>query len=151
MTSSHAMSLSDRGKTSPSFLIALLAVVLAVVGVTGWRYFRPNPFKRSESIVRESRRTLNTCVRAFESDLHAVMQKSGMSPADRVAAIEERAVVAKREIDKVVDDVRAELAELDIPLRTHQNRSNRVDARADEARAMIDDRLAEKREQLSGG
>lgn len=151
MTSSLAMPLSNRGKTSPSFLLAILIVVLGVIGVTGWRYFRPNPLKRSEEIVRESRRALNNGVRSFERDLSELMKKTGMEPAERIAAIEKRALEAKREIDDAVDAVRAELAELDIPLRTHQNRSTRVDARAEEAKAMVDERVAEKREQLSGG
>jgi hypothetical protein len=145
------MPLSNRGKTSPSFLLAMFAVVLGVVGVSGWRYFRPNPLKRSEMIVRESRRTLNAGVRHFERELGDLMKKSGVPPAERIAAIEKLAAESKREVDNAVDAVRAELAELDIPLRTHQNRSDRIDERADEAKAMIDERVSEKREQLSGG
>lgn len=145
------MPLSNAGRTSPSFMIAILAIVLAVVGVAGWRYLRPNPYKRSEQIVRESRGMFNKAVRDFERDIHDLTRKSGLSTAERIAAVEKRGAEAKTQIDDAVDESRAALAELDIALRTHQNRANRIDDRADEAKAMIDERVQEKREQFSGG
>lgn len=151
MTSSRSMPFSEVGRTSPSFMVAVLAVVLAVAGVAGWRYFRPNPYKKSETIVRETRGLFNRAVRDFERDIHDITRKSGLEPEERIAAVEKRAVEARRTIDEIVDDSRAALADLDIALRTHQNRANRIDARADEAKAMIDERVQEKREQFSGG
>lgn len=142
---------NERGKTSPSFLIAVLLVILAVVGVVGWRYLKPNPFRQSEMIVRESRSVLNARVRDFEQDLRDLMAKSGMDGAARVAAIEKEAAEAKTEIDRYLDEARAELSELDIPLKTHQNRVDRLAEKAAEAKQMIDERLAEKRAQLAGG
>lgn len=142
---------SQGGKTSPSFLMAILLVVVAVVGVFGWRYLRPNPFRQSETIVRESRRVLNARVRDFEQELRDLTNKSGMDAAARIAAIEKQGEEAKAEIDRYLDEARAELSELDIPLKTHQNRADRLGEKADEAKQMIEERVAEKREQLSGG
>jgi predicted negative regulator of RcsB-dependent stress response len=144
------MLLSERGKTSPSFLIAVLVVVLGVVGVFGWRYFKPNPFKQSENIVRESRVVLSDSVRDFEQEVRDLAQKPGADPATTLAAIEKQAETAKAEIDSYVDEARGRLSELDIPLKTHQNRADRLGEKADEAKSIIDDRVEEKREQLSG-
>lgn len=151
MTSSRSIPFSEVGKTSPSFLIALLAVALGVVGVVGWGYLFPNPNKRSEQIVRESRPRFNKAIRNFERDIGDITKKAGLDSSQRIAAVEERAVAAKREIDEAVDEARAQLADLDIALRTHQNRADRIDDRADEAKAMIDERVEEKRVQFSGG
>ncbi len=151
MTSSGVMPLSEKGKTSPSFLFAVLLVILGVGGVLGWRYFGPNPFKQSEAVVRESRRVLSTKVRDFEQDLRELAQNSGQNDAQRFEAIEKRADAVKAEIDAYLDEARAELSELDIPLKTHQNRADRLGKKADEAKNMIDDRVSEKREQLTGG
>jgi hypothetical protein len=144
------MLLSEKGKTSPSFLIAVLVVVVGVVGVIGWRYFRPNPFKQSEYIVRESRVVLSTRVRDFEQEVLDLVQKAGSDPSETLVAIEKHADATKDEIDRYIDEARARLSELDIPLKTHQNRADRLGEKADEAKAIIDDRVEEKREQLSG-
>ncbi len=151
MTSSVVMLRSDAGKTSPSFLIAVLLVIVGVGGMVGWRYLGPNPFRESESVVRESRRVLSTRVRDFEQDLRVLTSKHGLDDAQRLAGIEKRAEVVKAEIDSYLDQARAALSELDIPLKTHQNRADRLGKKADEAKNMIDDRVAEKREQLTSG
>ncbi len=139
------------GKTSPSFLIAILLVVVIAVGAVAWRFLRPDPFRASEMIVRESRRVLNAQVRDFEQELRDLMTKSGMEPDARIAAIEQKSAAAKVEIDRYLDEARAELSELDIPLKTHKNRADRLGEKAEEAKQMIDERVAEKREQLAGG
>ena len=139
------------GKTSPSFLIAVLLVILIVAGFAGWRFLRPDPFRESEMIVRESRRVLNGQVRDFEQELRDLMTKAGLEPAARIAAIEQKSAGAKVEIDRYLDEARAELSELDIPLKTHKNRADRLGEKAEEAKQMIDERVAEKREQLAGG
>lgn len=102
-------------------------------------------------IVRESRRVLNAQVRDFEQELRDLMTKSGMEPGARIAAIEQKSAAAKVEIDRYLDEARAELSELDIPLKTHKNRADRLGEKAEEAKQMIDERVAEKREQLAGG
>ncbi len=150
MTSFAAMR-SERGRTSPSFLIAALLVLLVVGGYAGWRVFRPNPIKLSEQIVRQSRRVLNAQVGEFEQALRDLEQKSGMDAGQRLRAIDEMANQTKSEIDTYLDEARARLSDLDIPLNTHQNRATRLNEKADDAKAMIDSRASAKRDQLGGG
>ncbi len=151
MTSSGDMLRSQKGKTSPSFLVAVILVVAAVVGVVGWRYLKPNPFKQSEAVVRESGRNFRTQLGDFEQELNALLKKPGLDAAQRIEAIEKQAETAKAAIDRYVDEGRAQLADLEIPLKTHQNRADRLGQKADEAKSMIDDRVSEKRAQLSSG
>jgi len=150
MTSFTTMLRSQRGKTSPSFLAAIVLVFVVLGGYFGWRYVRPNPFKRSEQVVRESRRELSASVRDFDQAIRAVMDKPGLSPAQRIAEIEKEAGAAKKEIDEYIDDARDRLAEIDTPLKTHRNRDDRLTGNGADAREMIDRRVDEKREQLTG-
>lgn len=151
MTSSGRMLRSEKGKTSPSFLIAVVIVVVGVLGVVGWRYLKPDPFKQSEMVVRESGRAFRTELADFERDILEVLKKPGLDSAARIVALETKANEVKAEIDDQLDQARAKLTELDIPLKTHQNRADRVAKKADEAKAIVDDRVDEKREQLKDG
>ena len=128
-----------------------MLVVVGVLGVVGWSYFKPNPFKQSEMVVRDSSRLFRTELADFERDMRELMNEDGIQSAARLDALEKLAGEVKTEIDGHVDDGRARLSELDIPLKTHQNRADRLAKKADEAKAMVDDRVAEKREQLTGG
>ncbi len=150
MTSFGVMLRSERGNTSPSFLIAILVVVALVAGFFGWRYLSPNPHKRSEQIVRESRGVLSSEVRDFEQALRDVMAK-GSDPATRLQSIEKSADEAKKSIDGYVDQARSRLSDLEIPLKKYQNRAERIGQKADDAKRIIDERVAEKRSQISGG
>jgi len=142
---------SETGKTSPSFMVAVLLVVALILGYFGWGYLFPNPFKASELVVRESRRELSTRVRDFDQEIRVLMDKQGLSDSQRLREVEKLAQETKTAIDEYIDEARDRLAEIDTPLKTHQNRDERLTEKADDAKTMIDDRVAEKRDQLAGG
>lgn len=150
MTSFITMPCSQRGKTSPSFLAAIVLVFVVLGGYFGWRALRPNPFKQSEQVVRQSRRELSASVRDFDQAVRAVMEKPGLSPAQRMGEIEKEAASAKKGIDEYIDDARDRLADIETPLKTHRNRDDRLNGNGTDAREMIDRRVEEKREQLKG-
>ena len=129
-------------------MIACVVLLLVVVGALSWRYFGPDPFKASERIVRESRRTLSVRVRDFEQDLRAAVTKA--APGERGAVIDSTVARAVKKIDEYVDGARDELSQLDIPLAKYENRANRLADNAEAAKRMIEERAAEKRSQLSG-
>lgn len=129
--------MSQRGRTSGSFLLAVFAVVVGVAGYAAWTFLRPDPYALSERVVRDARRSVSYEVRQFQRGLDDVLRearRAGTSPAD---AIDRAAAKANAGIDTVIDDARSQLADLDIHLRTQRNRLSRIEARAQEARDMI--------------
>ena len=150
VTSSPPM-LSERGRTSPSFLLAILLLVVGVGGYGAWRLFKPDPYRQSEQVVRDSRQALNIIVSDFRRKLGAVMDKKDTAPAERVAEVEKLGQEAELRIDEYLDDARQELSELDIALRTHKNRSDRLVAKADDAKAMVKEGVEHAKARIGGG
>ena len=142
---------SEQGRTSPSFLIAVLLVVLAVGGYASWRYFRPNPYRQSEQVVRDSKRGLKALVGEFEQSLRDLGRKSGLDAGQRRQEVDRLTRGAISDIDSFVDDARSQLADLDISLNTHQNRTARLSEKAEEAKEEIEERASAKLQQFGGG
>lgn len=126
-----------RLQASPSFIVTVSAVVLLAVGYLAWSVLRPNPYVRSERVVREARRELTYQVREFQRNLDDVVRQARGKERDPAVAIDEAAERAKQGIDEVVEAARDRLTDLDIELRTQRNRMNRIETRAQEARDMI--------------
>jgi len=143
--------LSERGRTSPSFLLAVLLLVVGIGGYGAWRLFKPDPYRQSEQVVRDSRQALNLIVSDFRRKLAAVMDEKGTAPAERIAAVEKLGQEAELRIDEFLDDARQELSELDIALRTHKNRSDRLVEKADDAKAMVNEGVAHAKARIGGG
>lgn len=126
-----------RLQASPSFLAVATGVVLLAVGYLAWSVLRPDPYVRSERVVREARRELAYQVREFQRNLDDVVRQARNAQRDPAQAIDEAAGQAQKALDRVVDESRDRLADLDVELRTQRNRMNRIETRAQEARDMI--------------
>lgn len=129
--------MNERGRTSGSFLVAVGLVVVAVGGYLGWTFLRPDPYALSERVVRDARRALAYQVREFQRDLDRAVREAKSGGGDVAAGVDAAAGKASQGIDQVVDEARDQLADIDVELRTQRNRMDRIETRADEARAMI--------------
>lgn len=131
--------MNQRGRASGSFLIAVGVAVLAVGGYLAWSFLRPDPYALSERVVRDSRRALAYEVREFQRGLDDVVRDARKSNADVGKAIDSAADRARQDVDDVVSDARDRLSEIDVELRTQRNRMDRIEARAQEAREIINE------------
>lgn len=129
--------MSERGRTSGSFLVAVGLVALAVGGYLGWTFLRPDPYALSERVVRDARRGLSSEVREFQRALEDVVRDARRGSGDVPGAVDAASNKALQGVDDVVRDARARLADIDIALRTQRNRLDRIESRANEARDMI--------------
>ncbi len=129
--------MSERGRASGSFLLAISAVVLAIGGYLAWGFLRPDPYALSERVVRDARRGLAYEVREFQRGLEEIVREAKRSGKDVAGSIEDSADKARKGIDGVLEDASESLADLDLELRTQRNRIDRIETRAQEARAMV--------------
>jgi chromosome segregation ATPase len=132
--------LSSSGRSSPSFLFTVGAVVLAVVVYGSWSFLRPTAHSASEDLVREFSRQIGREVSNFRREARELADKRFADKQAKdaaVAAIQEKAEKAIRRIEEQGDQAREELAELDIAIRTQRNRYQRIETREDEAREMV--------------
>lgn len=143
--------LSERGAAGRSFMIAVAAVIVGLVGYVGWSLLRPDPYSLSERIVRDARREVSAEVRDFQRDVDSVVREAKRDKKDVSAVIEQHQSAALQGIDDVVDGARDRMSELDISIRTQRNRLDRIDTRADEARAMVKELADEAKEKARGG
>lgn len=131
--------MSERGRASASFLIAIGVAVLAVGGYGAWVLLRPDPYALSERVVRDARRALASEVREFQKQLDDVVREARKKNGDIGKAVDAAADQARRDLDDVVGDAHERLSELEVELRTQRNRMDRIETRAQEAREMIND------------
>lgn len=129
--------LSQRGRTSGSFLVAVAALVALVGGYAVYSLLRPDPYQLSERVVRDSRRLLSSQVREFQRDADAAVRESKRRGKDVGERLDKLVSDSQRQIDEIVDNAREQLADLDVELRTQRNRMERITGRAQEAREMI--------------
>jgi len=141
----------QRGAASRSFIIALGAVVIAVLGYGAWMFLRPDPYAMSERIVRDARREVAAEVREFQRQVDTLTREARRDKKDIGAEVEKHREVALRGIDDVVDGARDRLAELDIAIRTQRNRMDRIEGRAEEAREMVKELADEAKQKAQGG
>lgn len=141
---------SERGRTSPSFIAAVLLLVISIGGYGAWRLLKPDPYRQSERIVRDSRQALNTIVSDFRHELGALMDEN-MAPEAKIAEAEKLGQKAERSIEQYLEDAREELSDLDIALRTHKNRSDRLVGTTDYAKQMVEEAVAHAKSRISGG
>jgi hypothetical protein len=143
--------LSQRGAASRSFVIAGAAAAVVVIGYAAWMFLRPDPYSLSERIVRDSRREVAAEVREFQRSLDTLVRAARQEKREVGGEIDKQQAEAMRGIDDVVDGAKDSLAELDIAVRTHRNRMERIDARADEAREMVKELADEAKQKATGG
>lgn len=145
------MNRSESGIAGRSFIIALAAVAIALLGYAAWAFLRPDPYSLSERIVRDARRGVAAEVREFQRQIDNVAQEAKRDNKDVAAEVEKHLAVTLRDIDDVVDGARDRLAELDIALRTQRNRMDRIEGRAEEAREMVKELAGEVKQKAQGG
>ena len=143
--------LSQRGRVSNSFLVAVVAVLAVVVGYAAYSFLRPDPYQLSERVVRDSRRLMATVVREFQREADTMLREAKRSGKDPAGQLEKLVNDAKRGIDAVVNDAHNQLSEHDIELRTQRNRMERISGRAQEARQMIEEYAQEAKGRAQGG
>jgi chromosome segregation ATPase len=142
--------MSERGRASGSFLMALGVAVLAVGGYLAWMFLRPDPYALSERVVRDARRTLAYEVREFQRGLDDVVREARSQNASVEAAVDAAAAKARNDLDAVVAEAREQLADIDVELRTQRNRLDRIETRAQEAREMITEFAEETKAKARG-
>lgn len=140
------------GKTAPSFIATVGAIVLLVAGYLLWDIYRPNPVARSEQVVREFaraaaaevgplRRALREQIRRYEADPDTL--------EDVREAIEELAQTAREKLDELADAAYDEIDMMDgISMRTQDNRLSRLRQRKAEAESRINSLVDEARLKL---
>ena len=142
------------GRSSPSFVFVVGALVASVLAYGLWSYLRPSPHARSEHLVRELARTLGREVNAFRREMRSVAAEKPADPQARGAALEsidKRTEKAIERVEKHADDARDEMAEWDIPIRTQRNRNQRLGTREEEAKELIHGIAEETKAKLDGG
>lgn len=103
--------------------------------------------------MRKFARTVGKEVNAFRRETRKIVRKKYGGPdevAAAMAAIDEDAEKAMERIEKHAGRARDQLVALDIAIRTHRNRSRRLDAREEEAREEISGVAAEAKSRLRG-
>jgi chromosome segregation ATPase len=131
-------------------MFAVAAVIFALVGYVGWALLRPDPYSVSERIVRDARRDVAAEVRDFQRDVDVATRDAKRDQKDVAAVIDGHRDETLKDIDEVVDSARDRLSQLDISLRTHRNRLDRIDSRAEEARHMVNELAAEAKQKSQG-
>jgi hypothetical protein len=132
--------LSSSGRSSPSFLLAVGALILAIVVYAGWSFLRPTAHSASEDLVREFSRTIGREVSTFRREARGLADKrfADKNAKDAaIAALQEKAEKTIRRIEEQGDQAREDLADLDIAIRTQRNRYQRIETREDEAKEMV--------------
>lgn len=141
------------GRTSPSFLVAVLLTVAVATGYVYWRYFRLTDVKRSERVVRELNKDLGRQMGAFRKAVRVLKEdvRKGKDAAQAVAALDKERAAAEQRIDELADGARARLDELaDLPINTQRNRSERIDDKVRETKALLEQEAESARQALTG-
>ena len=144
--------LSSKGRSSPSFIIAVTVLIVGVIGYGAWSYLRPNPYVASEHLVRDFARTMSRDVRQYRRKLRALSEKkpSPQQLPDVLAKIDQLATDSTNEIDDRMEELRERMEDFDIKLNTQRNRIDRLRSRATEAKEMVANLAAEAKEKLRG-
>lgn len=141
--------MSERGAAGRSFVIAVAAVIVGLVGYVGWALLRPDPYSLSERVVRDARREISAEVREFQRELDG-MRDAKREKKDVHALIDKHQADAIRGIDDAVEGARDRLSEMDISIRTQRNRLDRIDSRAEEAKNMVNELATEAKQKAQG-
>lgn len=137
---------------SPSFIVAVTLLVAGTVGYIGWHLWRPNDVVASEQVVRRFAGAVAKEVGPLRRKLRRLTGAATMTEAERTAAakqLEELADDANDRIDQLVEDASSEIEAMDrISVKTQDNRINRIEDRAQEARAAITAAVTEAKQSL---
>ncbi len=142
--------LSEHGRSSPSFVVALVVLALGVGGYAASYFFKTNPYAASDRIVRSSRKTLGREVRAYQRQLRELTSETDGKAEEAIALIEKGAAEAVARIEEHAEAAHDELAELDIAFNTLRNRADRLEARTEEAKKMIAGLAEEAKAEIRG-
>ena len=122
---------SMSGRSSPSFIVAVFAAVVAVVLFFGWDTFFPRPALRSERMVRAFASQVADEVGAFRKKLRrAELGGARAIDVELESRIERLDTLAEQALDGL-DGLGG------IPLRTLDNRIGRVEKRLFEAKTSL--------------
>jgi chromosome segregation ATPase len=143
---------SNWGRNSPSFLIALAALVIGLGGYGIWTLVRPNAHARSEHLVRDFSHVASREVNEFRRSLRDLTDhyKKGADLDKAIAAIDKQVEEAVDRVRDRADEARDELTELDLAISTQRNRLKRIDTREEEATDMITGMAEDAKTRLRG-
>jgi hypothetical protein len=141
-----------RRRSSPSFVAAVLLVVVAVGGYAAWRIWFPPPGKRAERIVRTFVRDAAREVGAFRRAMRDLRAEVEIDPATReraVGTIDAQVRAAVAAIEAGAEEALRQLEEIDdLAVQTHRNRVRRVRMRVKEATDLVAELAAESKGKL---
>jgi FAD/FMN-containing dehydrogenase len=125
------------GRTAPSFLIAVGGAVIGILGYLAWETLRVTPHQKSEEIVRRFARSVaaevGQCRRAIRR-----MSRRAAGPAASAEDVDGLAADAIARIEAEAEAARERIESLEgIPLRTQDNRLERIERRLGEGKAAI--------------
>jgi len=138
----------DRGRSSPSFLIAVALVVLTGAGYVGWRIWRPNPSRESERVVRQFAKEAGREIGA----LRRALRKLKVEGKASVAAIDRRAAEVRKALEGRAEAARTRIENIeDLGWRTLRNREGRIDKRLAETEQFLKEVVADAKSGLKEG
>jgi hypothetical protein len=79
---------SESGIASRSFIIALAAVGVGLLGYAAWAFLRPDPYSLSERIVRDARRGVAAEVRESQRQIDDIAREAKRDNKDVPAEVE---------------------------------------------------------------
>lgn len=143
---------ASSGRTSPSFIVAVAVVLLAVGGYVAWQMRSGGSHGASDEIVRdfvsavgrdtaEYRRSLGAAValeRPTAESLQAAIAKVDAAAADVSAKVEAQAETTRGRLEALED----------LPVRTLRNRLARIDKRLQESKDFIAELAKSTKERL---
>jgi transcriptional regulator with AAA-type ATPase domain len=137
-------------KNSPSFLVAVGLVVLAVGGSLAWRWLRPNPHAESEELVRGFVAAATGEVQELRRavrELAARAEPSRLSETE--VALANRREDTRRSLDELAAATQDALDALEgLSLQTLRNRSARLRDRLAATKAYVEEIIADARADL---
>lgn len=142
--------MEQRGATSPSFLIAVVGLPLAVVGYFAWTYLVPDPVKASDELVREIRRSAAREMRACQRAAAAAAEAKDSQVEAVLSQVEKCTEQALARIDEEAGAALVRLPAFKLAERTQRNRSERIDKATRDARDNAATLLEETRRRLAG-
>lgn len=148
-TSRHGM----RGRSSPSFLIAVTLLLVAIAAYLGWRIWSPTDVTRSERIVRQFAKDVAVEVKSYRRELRRLLDRSEPSLREDEFArrLESTRMQVLGRVSALAESARQRIDDLErVSLKTQQNRWRRIQKRVDEAEAMIAELTAEMRAGFPG-
>ena len=144
-----------RARTSMSFTMAMVMVVLVGGGYVAWKTQNPGVHGVSDGVVRDFADALERDLGEFRRKVGKLLISQGPGANDLAAAVETVETLtaeALSSLETSAAEARRSLEALeDLPVRTLKNRLARVDKRVEEARRLVFALADTTKQRLSAG